>query len=832
MTRMTRRKLEPLEPRGGLDALSDLARVWLGATGGGALDEIVARARDATDAVPESRRGDWKKVCDALARAEEARATGAAGAPPERARAFVESLGRACRLFSEPPPPPPRKPRAPKPPPPPLAATDPVDRLPGLGASARAQLAEHGIEQIADLLWLSPVAWDDFREPISIAEAVERARHHEASGAQALGLRAPRVVARGKVKAASVVPLRGRRGVRVVVQDDANAKCTLHAFWFFLAHGVLASAKTGAEVLVVGRVRAETGKPPRIVHPEIFVDGPEARRVRARYPRLGPSEAAVRAGIGHALAAGLAPDPVPASIRAREALPDLTGVLREIHATAGEVASEPARRAFVERLAWAEAFTRAWERLVCTEGEGRAPAPALTPRPDVLVALERELGFELTFDQRAAIATVSDELARDVPMRRLLLGDVGTGKTAVALAAAAQAVASGKQVAILAPTSVLADQYLRAALPLARATGVRVAFVAAGQPAAARRSALAALASGAALVAIGTHALLGASLAMPRLALVIVDEQQRLGVAQRLALVRKGERPHLLTLSATPIPRTLALALRGELATSVLRERPGGRLPPETQVLARAAEAEAIARAAEAIARGERVFWVVPRVLDPIADAEEDAGELASAGVASVEARARALGVALGGGLVGAVHGSMTATEKRRAMEAFREGARPLLVGTTVIEVGVDVPEATLMVIEDAERFGLAQLHQLRGRVGRGARPGTCLLLHGDDAPLLSRARLAKLAGLVTGEEVATADLELRGAGDLGGTRQHGAEEELVYLDPGVTYAWLERIEGDAKRLFEGDARLEGHATLASLVRRLGRVIAVREEAG
>jgi ATP-dependent DNA helicase RecG len=317
---------------------------------------------------------------------------------------------------------------------------------------------------------------------------------------------------------------------------------------------------------------------------------------------------------------------------------------------------------------------------------------------------------------------------------------------------------------------------------------------------------------------------------MARLGLVVVDEQQRLGVAQRLALVRKGARPHLLTLSATPIPRTLALALRGELATTTLRERPRGRANVATALAGPSDVAAVIARVEAHCARAERVFWVVPRI-EPDVDDEDDEDALATA----VERRAT-LEAALSASArrVRLIHGGMSAVDKRAAMQAFRRGDADVLVGTSVVEVGVDVPEATLMVIEDAERFGLSQLHQLRGRVGRGAQPGSCVLLHGDPLTPLARARLTALTTLASGEEVARADLELRGAGDLGGTRQHGAEDELLYLGEGVTYPWLERIEDDARAIALRDPGLDhpDHRALRSLVGRFGHALAVREEAG
>lgn len=800
--------------------LVEMARAWLGDVASPAppkLEALLAASRAATPAVPEERLADWEKLLAGLAKEDGI----------ERTRARVEGLVRACRLFV-------RSERA--------AARraaraevvptpfDTVDRLPGFGPSARAGLAEHGIRTVTDLVWLAPAAWDDLREPTTLAHAVSTARtvYEETRGA----VRPPRAVVSAVVRSSSIVPIRGRRSVRVVLEDDHDPKCTLHAFWFFFAHGVLGVAKPGARVIVVGRIKAEPKKPPRTAHPELFADAPETRIVRARYPRLGPPEVTLRKAILHALSTGVAPDPVPPAIAKREALADVTPALLEIHAATCLPASDAAKRTFVERLAWTEAFTRAWERVASEERQGTAAAPVLPPRADLTRALERELGFTFTADQREAIDVVAKDLAEPRPMRRLLLGDVGTGKTAVALAAAAQCVAAGFQVAILAPTSVLAEQYVDAVKPLERAMGSRVAFVAAGLPAAARRSAEEAIRSGAAQIAVGTHALLGEGLTMAKLGLVVVDEQQRLGVAQRLSLVRKGERPHLLTLSATPIPRTLALALRGELATSTLRERPAGRPPVTTELAASSSLEAVIDRVEAACARGERVFWIVPRIeADPDDEEDESEDPLATA----VERRER-LGAVLAETKrnVALLHGGMPAAQKRETMQAFRRGDADVLVGTTVVEVGVDVPDATLMVVEDAQRFGLAQLHQLRGRVGRGARPGHCILLHAEPLEGFARARLVALTELSTGEEVARADLELRGAGDLGGTRQHGAEDELLYLANGASYPWLERIEADARRIAAEDPALarEEHRVLGCLVTKVGQAIAVREEAG
>jgi ATP-dependent DNA helicase RecG len=738
----------------------------------------------------------------------------------------------------------------------PPGVSDPVDCLPGMGPASRLTLAERGIGTVGDLVWTLPVAWDDLRTPCTIGEAVARA-----TAARTAGVPGDRVCIRAVVKSAALVPMRGRRTVRVTFEEAAIAggrpktqpvATVLYCTWFFAAHGVLAAATAGKACLVLGRVRLDDKGRAHMAHPDVIAALPGVGGVRPRYPRLGVAEAALRQAIGAALdgPAGLAevPDPVPDAIARREAFPDAATLLRAVHGRAGvldEPPSDAVRRALFERLAWAEAFVRVRERLEVEARRGRARAPALPLDPAVHARLLAELGFALTAGQSKAILTIAKDLAREAPTRRLVLGDVGTGKTAVALAAAAQCVAAGWQVAILAPTTVLAEQYMDAVAPLARATAAPIALVTGGGPAAARRRSLEQIGAGKISIVVGTHALLGEGVAFARLGLVVVDEQQRLGVAQRLALVRKGAGdsagastasssrdlwPHLLTLSATPIPRTLALALRGELATSVLDERPAGRLPTATEMRPSAELASVVEEVRAVCARGERVFWVCPRIEEDLVEGEDTGG---AAG------RARELLVQLAPTQVTLIHGAMRPEAKRRAMRAMRAGDAQVLVGTTVVEVGVDVPEATLMVVEGAERFGLSQLHQLRGRVGRGDRPGRCIVVHGPLTPL-GKQRLDALCSLSSGTDVARADLTLRGAGDLGGTRQSGDEAGLLYLDPAAPPPWLTRIEADARAILDADPSLEldAHRGLAGFVRRLAAsrgprsATRVRDEAG
>jgi len=779
------------------------ARAWIGEPRGEGLAALEEGARAATGQVPEGRRADWEKLVAGFTSDEDAK----------KRKARVEGLLRACKLFD-------REERDRERRATPLAWDDPVERVDGIGPTSRAKLAEHGVSFAADLAWTLPIAWDDLRQPVGVGEAIARARDAEATLAPA-----PRQCVLGVVKSSTLVPMRGRRALRVVLAD-VDGKTSLDAWWFYTAHGVLALARPGSSCLVLGRVRVRDKKRPLVAHPDLLRDDAGVRGIRPRYSTLGIAPGMLRRAVADAVArTSPLPDPVPADIVARETLPDAEPLLRIVHGMADDDAAEAARRALAERLGWVEAFTRVWQRVLSDAQWGGARAPVLARDDRAVQRFVEALGFPLTGAQRRAVEAIAHDLASSTPMRRLLLGDVGTGKTAVALAAAAQCVAAGQQCALLVPTGVLADQYIDAAAPLATALGVRVERFVAGMRAAERRGVLEAISTGSAAFIVGTHALLEEGVVFARLGLVVVDEQQRLGVAQRLSLVRKGEhvRPHLLSLSATPIPRTMALALRGELATSVLDERPRGRTPVETELCPRSDAARWLAAMRTACARGERAFFVCPRIED---DEEEE--ELGA--VAHGERLARELAPVR----VVVVHGAMPAAERTRAMGAFRRGEAQVLVGTTVIEVGIDVPQATLMVVDSAERFGLAQLHQIRGRVGRGARPGQCLLVHDEPLLDLARRRLETVARISDGTEIARADLALRGGGDLGGTRQSGLVEDFTWLDPYAPPAWIERIEQDARDILARDPQLAApeHRALAMAVRRFAVALAVREEAG
>ncbi|HEX4388877.1 MAG TPA: ATP-dependent DNA helicase RecG, partial [Steroidobacteraceae bacterium] len=379
----------------------------------------------------------------------------------------------------------------------------------------------------------------------------------------------------------------------------------------------------------------------------------------------------------------------------------------------------------------------------------------------------------LTGAQRRSLADAEADLAADTPMARLVQGDVGCGKTVIAAAAAARAAGSGVQAALMAPTELLAEQHWRNLSAWFHPLGETVALLSGSQSARSRRSALAALAAGDVRIVVGTHALFQEGIEFARLGLVIVDEQHRFGVQQRLRLAQKGEKhgriPHQLIMTATPIPRTLAMTAYADLDISVIDELPPGRTPVHTVVIPEPRRAEVVRRIVEACRDGRQAYWVCPLI--------DESDELRAQ---AAEDTAATLSTALPGVRVGLVHGRMPGPAKDAAMLAFKAGKIQLLVATTVIEVGVDVPNATLMVVENAERMGLAQLHQLRGRVGRGTEASSCVLLYRAPLSPLARERLKVIRESSDGFEIARRDLALRGPGELLGTRQTGLAQLRV----------------------------------------------------
>lgn len=526
--------------------------------------------------------------------------------------------------------------------------------------------------------------------------------------------------------------------------------------------------RVGERVAFAGTVLFEYGlKQMRSPFVEKLADedrGPEIARILPIHRATeGLSTNWIRRLIAEALdLAGEQPDPLPAALRMRHSLVPLATALRAIHfpASMAEAAEARRRLAYEELLAIQLAMASRRHRM--TEAVAGRKHVVDGPRQS---ALASALPFALTVDQSRAVSEILADMASVHPMNRMLLGDVGTGKTAVAAHAIAACADSGTQAAMMAPTEVLAQQYARAVGPLLDAAGITWRLLTGSTKAAERAEILGGLADGSITAAFGTHALIQEGVTFEALSLAIVDEQHRFGVSQRLALRGKGESIDLLVMTATPIPRSLALTLYGDLEASYLRERPGGRAADHvtTRVVPMNGRADAYAAVRQAVGRGQQAYIVCALV---------DESDATQAKAATAEAR-RLQRQVFSELRVGLLTGQMPAADKATVMDRFRSGEIDVLVATTVIEVGVDVPRATVMIIEDAERFGLAQLHQLRGRVGRGEEPGE-VLLFADPKTADARARMDAIASTNDGFELAELDLKLRGEGEVLGDRQSG----------------------------------------------------------
>ncbi|MGE0190978.1 MAG: ATP-dependent DNA helicase RecG [Planctomycetota bacterium] len=622
--------------------------------------------------------------------------------------------------------------------------------LPGVPEPRAAALAALGVGSVEDLLRHAPRRYEDRRRATPIAEL--------AAGADAF------VVAR--VERARTVRARG--GLAIVearLRDESGA---VDARWFHRGYVPRAPA-VGSRLAVYGAPRAERGA--------LLLHAPASERLPDEGEAEGPG--VFRLVPVHAAGRGVTPlfirrlvwrllgladavsDLVPAPHREELGLGPLRHALRELHFPSDEEAAARARRrlAFDELLVHDVAF-RMRRRAVARRGAVACPVP-----PALDERIRARFPFTLTPAQDAVVAEIAADLARPLPMRRLLQGDVGAGKTAVAAYAALVAVAAGQQVAVVAPTEILARQHADTLTTWLEGSRVRVGWFGGGRRTAARLRELEALARGDVDLAVGTHALLQDDVRFARLGLAVVDEQHRFGVAQRRRLLAPrddGRVPHLLAMSATPIPRTLAMAVHGDLDVSVLEGRLPGRRDVETHVVRPREGRRVLGRVEAAIDAGQQAYVIYPLV------SESEALDLKDA-EAAVERWRRALPRAR----VALLTGRMKRAEKDEVMTRFRAGQVDLLVATVVVEVGVDVPGATILVVEHAERFGLSQLHQLRGRVGRGDLPGLCVLVDRSRAGA-PPARLEVLARTHDGLAIAEEDLALRGVGDLFGTRQSG----------------------------------------------------------
>ena len=521
----------------------------------------------------------------------------------------------------------------------------------------------------------------------------------------------------------------------------------------------------GAKRYVSGTLQMFDGVP-QIVHPDRVVDEAGFAKLSGIDPVYPLTEGLALGSLRRAMAQALQklprlPEWISPEVIRRCKFPPAAEALNRVHMPLDLTDILPegpywSRLAFDELLAGQLALALVRAQLRRPAGDRHAGDGHL--RKKIIDALP----YALTSSQRTAAAAIAEDLRQPVRMLRLLQGDVGSGKTVVALLAAAAVAEVGKQAALMAPTEILARQHIKTIAPLADRAGLRVAILTGREKGKERRDTLARLADGEIDLLVGTHALIQDDVTYKSLALAVVDEQHRFGVRERLALTAKGEAVDVLVLSATPIPRTLVLTYFGDMDISELREKPAGRQPIDTRAVPMSRLTEVMEAVGRAVEKGKRVYWIVPLV-----------EESETVALTDTEQRFESLRERFGG-KVGLVHGKMRGSEKDLAMAQFASGEISLLVATTVVEVGVDVPSATIMVIENAERFGLAQLHQLRGRIGRGSEASTCLLLYKEPLNEMSKARLRVIRETTDGFRIAEEDLKLRGEGDVLGVRQSG----------------------------------------------------------
>jgi ATP-dependent DNA helicase RecG len=634
----------------------------------------------------------------------------------------------------------------------------PVTSLRGVGPALAGTLARLGIFTVQDLVFHLPLRYEDRTHVVPI-------------GTLRPGDRA---VIEGEVQLAEIV-FRRRRALLCRIADGSGS-ITLRFFHFSAAQQE--ALVRGTRLRCFGEARPGPGGL-EIVHPEyrrVVADStpPADESLTPVYPATeGVQQGRMRVLTGLALAQladGALRDWIAPEVLVTTRMPALVAALRYVHRPPPSADIEllnagrhPAQR----RLAFEELLAHQISLRLLREAADKDDAWPLPARSDIVGRCRAALGFELTGAQRRAWSEIESDLERERPMMRLVQGDVGSGKTVVAALAALRAVENGAQAAVMAPTELLAEQHARNFQGWLDPLGVRVGLLTGRHTGRTRGALEQDLASGSIQVAIGTHALFQEDVNFARLGLVIVDEQHRFGVHQRVQLrekgLREGRYPHQLVMTATPIPRTLAMTAYADLDVSVIDELPPGRTPVRTVVLPETRRNEIVQRIEAACGSGRQAYWVCPLI-----DESDTVRQQAA------EETAEVLAAALPGVRIGLVHGRMPGRRKDEVMTAFKQGHLDLLVATTVIEVGVDVPNASLMVIENAERMGLAQLHQLRGRVGRGSVESSCVLLYQPPLTPVAKERLAVLRDTNDGFEVARRDLELRGPGELLGTRQTG----------------------------------------------------------
>jgi len=657
----------------------------------------------------------------------------------------------------------------------------PVTTLKGVGPRTGKLIEKLAGPRLLDLCWHLPTGLIDRSFRPRIAEARDGA-----------------IVTLNVQVLRHVVPGTRRLPYRVVCGDESGE---IALVFFHAQADYLAKALPEGERRVVSGIVRYFNEAPQIVHPDFIVTEAEA----AELPQIEPV---------YPLTQGLTPRPLARAIQgALAAVPELAEwadpawqrqrdwpawreALIEVHAPTSPADLDPLAPAR-QRLAYDELLANQLALALVRQGVRRGKGREIRGDGRLVGALTAALPYKLTGAQQRGVAEILGDMGSGLRMLRLLQGDVGSGKTVVALIAMLSAVEAGAQAALMAPTEILARQHFDTMAPLVRPLGVGLELLTGRDKGKVRDGLLARLESGETAMVVGTHALFQSEVGFHDLALAVIDEQHRFGVHQRLNLSAKGRGVDVLVMTATPIPRTLTMTVYGDMDVSRLDEMPPGRHRVDTRALPASRLSEVVAAVGRAAAAGGRIYWVCPLV-----------EESEALDVAAAEERYAALKSELGR-RVGLVHGRMRGPEKDRAMAAFRAGDLDVLVATTVIEVGVDVPEATVMVIEHAERFGLAQLHQLRGRVGRGARAGSCLLLYAEPLTQTARARLEVMRETEDGFRIAEADLKLRGAGEVLGTRQSGLPSFRL-ADIAAHQELMAVARDDARLILETDSGLSG----------------------